>query len=356
MRRLFGLLGALGALLIGFPVGTAQAVLPPTLPQAAKFWLTDPGGNVWSFGGATFHGSLGGVPLARPIVATATTSTSGGYWMVASDGGVFTFGDAAYFGSTGALHLNQPIVGMAPTPTGDGYWLVASDGGIFSFGDATFYGSTGAIKLNQPVVSATAARDGKGYWLTARDGGVFNFGSAGFFGSDASASPQSALRVVRSKTGNGYWVVRENGEVSAFGDAAGTPPAQSVLWTPSTAGDQAVTYAFTQLGKPYIWGGNGPVGYDCSGLVLASWKRVGRTFARVANDQYRTVGVPVAMTDLEPGDLVFWGDNLDDWASVYHTAMYVGGGNIVESTGDHVQLNSLRQWGASDVMPVGRRP
>jgi cell wall-associated NlpC family hydrolase len=356
MRRLLGFLCALTALFVGFPVSAAQAVLPSTLPQAAKFWLTDPAGNVWSFGGATFHGSLGGVALTKPIVATASTSTSGGYWMVASDGGVFTFGDAEYFGSTGAIKLNQPIVGLTPTPTGDGYWLVASDGGIFSFGDAAFFGSTGAIKLAQPIVSATATKDGKGYWLTASDGGVFNFGTAGFYGSDASASPEAALRVVRSKTGNGYWVVRENGEVTAFGDATGTPPAQSVLWTPSTPGDQAVAFAFAQLGKPYIWGGNGPVGYDCSGLVLASWRTVGRSFARVANDQYRSVGVPVAMTDLEPGDLVFWGDNLDDWASVYHAAMYVGGGNIVESTGDHVQLNTLRQWGTNDVMPVGRRP
>src|SRR5438445_202273 len=62
----------------------------PTLPSAAKFWLTDPAGDVWSFGGAKFQGSLGGQALRQPIVATAATSTGGGYWMVASDGGVFS--------------------------------------------------------------------------------------------------------------------------------------------------------------------------------------------------------------------------------------------------------------------------
>jgi hypothetical protein len=41
---------------------------------------------------------------------------------------------------------------------------------------------------------------------------------------------------------------------------------------------------------------------------------------------------------------------------VYHTAMYVGGDQIVEATGDHVQLNSLGQWGSGDLMPNGRRP
>ena len=115
-------------------------------------------------------------------------------------------------------------------------------------------------------------------------------------------------------------------------------------------------FAFAQLGKPYIWGGNGPVGYDCSGLALASWKSVGVSFARVANDQYHTAGSPVALTDLSAGDLVFWGYTQTDWTSVYHTALYVGGNRIVEATGDHVQLNLLDQWGTGNLMPNGRRP
>jgi len=117
-----------------------------------------------------------------------------------------------------------------------------------------------------------------------------------------------------------------------------------------------VLFAFAQLGKPYIWGGNGPVGYDCSGLALAAWESVGVGFARVANDQYHTAGSPVALTNLAAGDLVFWGSSQTDWTSVYHTAIYVGGNQIVEATGDHVQLNTLGQWGLSDIMPNGRRP
>jgi cell wall-associated NlpC family hydrolase len=126
---------------------------------------------------------------------------------------------------------------------------------------------------------------------------------------------------------------------------------------PRTAGDKAVLFAFSQLGKPYIWGGNGPVGYDCSGLALASWESGdGIGFARVSDDQYHTAGVPVPLTWLSTGDLVFWGDSQTDWTTVYHTAIYVGGNRIVEATGDHVQLNSLDQWGLSDLMPNGRRP
>ena len=76
----------------------------------------------------------------------------------------------------------------------------------------------------------------------------------------------------------------------------------------------------------------------------------------MSDDQYHTAGAPVALNDLAAGDLVFWGTSQTDWTTVYHTAIYVGGGEIVEATGDQVQLNSLDQWGASDLMPGGRHP
>jgi cell wall-associated NlpC family hydrolase len=136
-----------------------------------------------------------------------------------------------------------------------------------------------------------------------------------------------------------------------------TPAAQALMFHPVTPGDKAVLFAFDQVGKPYIWGGNGPLGYDCSGLALASWNQgAGIGFARVANDEFHTAGTAVSMDQLAAGDLVFWGKSPTDWTSVYHAAIYVGGNWIVESTGDHVQLNSIDQWGMGDVMPNGRRP
>jgi len=77
---------------------------------------------------------------------------TGGYWLAASDGGVFTFGGATFFGSMGGKHLNAPVIGIQSTPDGGGYWLYASDGGVFTFGDAAFFGSTGNMTLKAPVV------------------------------------------------------------------------------------------------------------------------------------------------------------------------------------------------------------
>ena len=302
---------------------------------------------------------VGGAGRAQAATSSSPTGQApASFWLATADGGVWNFGQAGAYGSAGALKLAQPIVAMAPTPTGKGYWLVARDGGVFSFGDATFHGSTGAIRLAQPIVGMAATPDNRGYRLLAADGGVFTFGSAGFFGSLGGApSPEPAARLVSSADGRGYWIVAQNGTATAFGDAAGAPPAQGLLFTPTTPGDKAMLFAFRQLGKPYVWGGNGPDGFDCSGLVLASWRTADNvTFARIANDQYHTAGPAVPYSQLVAGDLVFWGTSQTDWTSVYHAAMYVGGGRIVEATGDHVQLNSLTQWGTSDLMPHGVRP
>ena len=341
------------------PVGSpAGHVTSSTGLLSTNFWLASTQGNVWSFGSAGSYGSAGGLHLADPIVGITPTPDRRGYWLVASDGGVFTYGDASFYGSTGAIALNKPIVGITPTPDGRGYWLVASDGGIFSFGDAAYYGSAGAIALNQPIVGMASTPDGSGYWLVASDGGIFSFGDAAYLGSTAAVpSADPTEKVVPDRSGQGYWIEDQNGTAQAFGDAQGAPPVAGLMFQPVTAGDKAVLYAFTQLGKPYIWGGNGPVGYDCSGLVLASWQRAaGVSFARVADDQYHTAGQPVAPTALTAGDLVFWGTSQTDWTTVYHTALYVGGDRIVESTDGGVQLNSLGQWGQGDIMPVGRRP
>jgi hypothetical protein len=315
-------------------------------------------GGIFSYGDASFYGSTGSITLNKPIAGMTPTPDGKGYWLVATDGGIFSYGDAAFYGSTGSIALNKPIAGMAPTPDGKGYWLVATDGGIFNYGDAAFYGSTGSIALNKPIVGMAPTPDGKGYWLVATDGGIFNYGDAGFYGSPAGGPGLDPTeKVVSTHSGQGYWVEAQNGTAYPFGDAQGTPPTEGLMFSPTTPGDKAVSFAFAQLGKPYIWGGNGPVGYDCSGLVLASWQHgAGVSFARVANDQYDTAGSPVALTTLAAGDLVFWGSSQTDWTSVYHAAMYVGGNQIVEATGDHVQLNSLDQWGLSDLIANGRRP
>jgi hypothetical protein len=177
-------------------------------------------GGIFSFGGAPFCGSTGGIHLNAPVVALAQSPLSGGYWEVASDGGIFAFGGARFYGSMGGHHLNKPVVGMAATPDGRGYWEVASDGGIFAFGDAHYYGSMGGRTLTKPVVGMTSSTEGNGYRLVASDGGIFSFGGAPFLGSMGGLPlNKPVVATVNDTNPGGYWEVASDGGVFSFGGA-----------------------------------------------------------------------------------------------------------------------------------------
>jgi hypothetical protein len=67
----------------------------------------------------------------------------------------------------------------------------------------------------------------------------------------------------------------------------------------------AVSFALAQLGKPYVFGAQGPDAYDCSGLVMAAWAHAGITIPRVTNDQVHTGTGVYSLDAMQPGDLVF---------------------------------------------------
>lgn len=95
-----------------------------------------------------------------------------------SDGGVFTFGDASFFGSLPGLHMSvDDITGIASTPTGQGYYVVSKTGMVYAFGDARGLGSLPAGTASD-VVSIVPTPNGGGYWLIGANGGVYPFGNA----------------------------------------------------------------------------------------------------------------------------------------------------------------------------------
>lgn len=86
----------------------------------------------------------------------------------------------------------------------------------------------------------------------------------------------------------------------------------------------AVAFAKAQIGKPYVYGGTGPGGYDCSGLTGAAWASAGVSLPRTSQAQFS--GRRVSEGDLQPGDLVFY------YGGISHVGMYVGGGQIVHAS------------------------
>ncbi|MQY16337.1 hypothetical protein SRB5_65350 [Streptomyces sp. RB5] len=120
---------------------------------------------------------------------------------------------------------------------------------------------------------------------------------------------------------------------AAAAEPAPTEPAPAPA--PSKA-DQVMAFAEAQLGKPYVWGATGPDSYDCSGLTQAAWKAAGVTLPRTTYDQVN-VGTTIAKADMQPGDLVFFYDDIS------HVGIYAGGGQMIHAPkpGANVRYESV---------------
>jgi cell wall-associated NlpC family hydrolase len=128
-------------------------------------------------------------------------------------------------------------------------------------------------------------------------------------------------------------------EVLNLAATYGQSQAQTVA--SGNAGGIAVDWALAQVGTPYVWGGEASgVGFDCSGLVQAAYKAAGIALPRVAQDQYDATPKLGSGDQLEPGDLVFFGQSTTD---VTHVGIYVGSGQMVDAphAGAEVRVESL---------------
>jgi hypothetical protein len=100
----------------------------------------------------------------------------------------------------------------------------------------------------------------------------------------------------------------------------------------------ALDFAAQQFGVPYVWGGTGDGGYDCSGLVQAAYASAGVTLPRVAQDQFDAGPALGPGDSVEPGDLVFFGTST---TAVEHVGIYVGQGQMIDApyTGTVVRID-----------------
>ncbi|BFU44478.1 NlpC/P60 family protein [Krasilnikovia sp. MM14-A1004] len=98
-------------------------------------------------------------------------------------------------------------------------------------------------------------------------------------------------------------------------------------------GGRAAQRACDLIGKPYVFGSEGPRTYDCSGLTKAAWAAVGVHLEHYTKDQWNS-GRPVSRGELQPGDLVFF------YSDVHHVGIYIGGGKMVNAphSGDKVRM------------------
>ncbi len=112
---------------------------------------------------------------------------------------------------------------------------------------------------------------------------------------------------------------------------ANTPPVSYGTPAGSAQGEAALHAAESQIGVPYVWGGEtAGQGFDCSGLVQWAWAKAGISIPRTTEEQWAALP-HVSMHDLQPGDLIFY-YNLDGDNAVDHVVMYAGSGPWGTST------------------------
>ncbi len=161
-----------------------------------------------------------------------------------------------------------------------------------------------------------------------------------------AAAKAAAAKLAAAKAAAAAVPVATHQQSASGGGTA--PAAVSQAAPPPTAagGAGAVQAAMSQIGVPYVWGGESPKGsaspgFDCSGLTAWSWGQVGVGLPHFSGAQMAD-SAPVPISDLQPGDLLFYGPGGDT-----HVAMYVGPGQMIEApfTGASVWVTSLRLGG-----------
>ncbi|MQA85353.1 MAG: transglycosylase SLT domain-containing protein [Streptosporangiales bacterium] len=136
------------------------------------------------------------------------------------------------------------------------------------------------------------------------------------------------------------WASRyaRGGAVAVAANFGATCVDQALGEVPAGVAGKVISYARAQLGKPYVWGAEGPDVFDCSGLTMMAYRSAGISIPRVTHDQI-AFGKRVPEGQEQPGDLVFF---RYDSGYIGHVGIVIGGGKMINApqTGDVVKIAS----------------
>ena len=120
----------------------------------------------------------------------------------------------------------------------------------------------------------------------------------------------------------------------------------------TSTGEDVVNFAKQFIGTPYVSGGNSlSSGVDCSGFVQQVYKNFDIHLQRSSRDQYACDGYEVSRSELQPGDLVFYG-----YGSVCHVSMYIGNDEVIHAPvpGQSVCIVPIHQRGDAPIIGYKR--
>jgi len=257
----------------------------------------------------------------------------GGGSLLSGLGGLFSGGGggAARTGATNGL--------LSATQGANGVWSVPGTGAT---------GISGAATTGLAGLGVTAAAGAAYLGLHADDKVTANMSQFDIYRKAAGKALTSPMNVLNPfgqiATGAKWGKKGLNKLTSIFGgssnSATGGGSGGSIRATGTNSGAnaaQVISFAEKELGDPYVWGGTGPNGWDCSGLIQWAYGKAGVKLPRTAADQQKQ-GKPVPTDQVQPGDLLFNGN------PAHHVVMAIGGGKVIEAphTGANVRIRSFK--------------
>lgn len=172
------------------------------------------------------------------------------------------------------------------------------------------------------------------------------YGAANYLCANGAGKPGTVRQALWAYNHSTAYADQVLAKAKEYGDAAKSQLAAPAAFA-SGPGLTAVAFARARLGLPYVWGGEGPDGFDCSGLAQASWHSAGVDIPRTADAQYRALGN--LAEPQQPGDLVFFGTT----GFVHHVGIYIGDGLMIDAPtfGIPIRIEPFRE---SDYLAAGR--
>ena len=238
------------------------------------------------------------------------------YRVITGDSVNFRSGAGTNYSSIGKFNKGDKIEYLGES----GSWVKARYSGKTGYVYGSYVGEY--TSTNTKYVTATT--------LNVRSGAGTNYSIIG------SLSKGTKVEVI--STTNGWSKIKYNGSTGYVSSQYLSSSASDNSTSTSTSVSKVISYAKKLLGKPYVWGAEGPSSFDCSGFTYYVFKNAANiNLPRVSKDQ-SNYGTYVKKSDLREGDLIFFDTSGENDGNVSHVGIYLGNNQFIHCSSSKGQV------------------
>ena len=211
-------------------------------------------------------------------------------------------------------------------------WSKITANGVNGYVSSQYLSSTKPSSSNGTTSTTSTMYVTPDVGLNVRKGAGTNYSVVTTLSKGTAVTVHSTSNGWSKITANGIEGYVSSQYLSSTKPSTGSSNSSSSSSSTSSSVNAVLNLAAKQLGKPYVWGAQGPSSFDCSGLTYYVYKNAaGITLPRVSSDQSR-YGTTVSKSNLKAGDLVFFDTSGPNNGAVSHVGIYVGNGQMIHAS------------------------